>query len=92
VNTRIALVCFIGYVRESRNPKLNIQEPGRDGALRRSRPHGAGGTNREGIIARQPSFRRLTLRSATETAQRAISTNFGVRVKPASAGTEWLLA
>jgi hypothetical protein len=61
---------------------LNIQETGRDSALRCPRPRGAGGTNRAKYYTRQHSFRRLTLRSATETAQRAIPTNFGVRVEP----------
>jgi hypothetical protein len=32
----------------------------------------------QGHYARQPSFRRLTLRPTTETAQRAIPTNIGV--------------
>jgi hypothetical protein len=58
--------------------------PGRDSALRCPRPRGAGGTNRARICARLRSFRCLTLRSATGTAQRAIPTSFGVRVKLAA--------
>jgi hypothetical protein len=62
----------------ARTPKLNIWEAG-SSALRCPRPRGAGGTNRAKYYARQHSFRRLTLRSATETAQRAIPTNLGLR-------------
>ena len=47
-----------------------IGRMGRDGALRRPRPEGAV----EMCGCRRRSFRRLTLRSATGTAQRAIPT------------------
>jgi hypothetical protein len=50
---------------------------GRDIALRCPRPRSSGRNALTDVRARENSFRRLTLRSATGTAQRAIPTDSG---------------
>ena len=77
---------------EFRNEVLPFRD--RSIARRCPRPRGAGGKNCAGFHARPHAFRRLALRSATWTAQRAIPTHFRFRINimpSPSVSTGWQL-